>query len=96
MRHHAAYLALHRSSLIFGIDACAALLHTDGGSAVHFTLHHSPLIFGISARAALPEAARGGINGGWLCRLWPLTFLFYVLWKGRGAPANAPGPNHGI
>ena len=39
----------------------------------------------IGARAALPETARGGVHDGWLGGLWPLTFLFYVLWNGRGA-----------
>ena len=28
---------------------------------------------------------RGGVHGGWLCGLWPLTFLFHVLWSKRGA-----------
>ena len=61
------------------------VLCTDYG-ATHLTFHRHPLIFGPSARAALPEPARGGVHGGGLCGLWPLTFLFYVKWKRRGTP----------
>ena len=63
-------------------------LCTDSGAAhpesdaTHLALHRSPLIIGIGACAALPDAARGGIHGGWLCGLCALT----VLLRAESAP----------
>jgi len=56
----------------FCTDSGAA--HPESGAA-HLALHRSLLIIGMGARAALPEAARGGIHGGWLCGLCALTDL---------------------
>jgi len=58
------------SSGRLGTDSGAA--HPESGAA-HLALHRSPLIIGIGARAALPEAARGGVHGGWLCGLCALV-----------------------
>jgi len=79
LRHHGGGGLKNRRCRALCTDSGAA--HPESGAA-HLALHHSPLIIDIGARAALPEAARGGIHGGWSCGLCALT----VLLRAESAP----------